>query len=210
MAREKKGEDPIDYSQMDVSKLMGALGDVPNLIGEQVQGTLTTIFEGLKKGVMPKQAFHIPDGAVDSIYTQAYNMYNQGKYKEATYLFQILMLLDPGVSKHVMGCAACLHRQGLYDKAAQIYALCATLDVDNPMPHFHAADCYIKLQAPELAIVCLKSVISCAKEKEEHKVVKERAMMMLETVEAEVKARREGTSEVPSREEDPASPEPIA
>ena len=170
---------------------MASLGDVSYLIGDHIKETLFMLFEGLKKGVMPNNALNLSSDTTEQIYTKAYNFYNLGKYKEASIIFQLLILLDPKVPKYTIGSAACLHRMELYDKAAQVYMLAASIDPENPLPHFHASDCYIKLKSPDLALLELKSTIACAKDKPEFQIVKERALMMLETVQAEIEARKD-------------------
>jgi type III secretion system low calcium response chaperone LcrH/SycD len=197
----------FDISSIDVNKLIASLGDVAYLIGDHIQETLSIALNGLNKGIMPKNVLNLPPDTVEQIYTKAYNFYNQGKYKEASIIFQLLILLDPTVPKYMLGSAACLHRMELYEKAAQVYLLTAALDPENPLLHFHASDCYMKLHAPELALLELKNTIACAKDKQEFQIVKERAMMMLETVQAQIQARKE---EKNTEAEDKGGAEPIS
>src|SRR5437868_5495788 len=89
----KRQTGPVDYSSVDFDKLMASLGDVSYLIGDHIKETLTTLFEGFKRGVTPKQALNISPQSVEQLYTQAYTLYNQGNYKKAIILFQILMLI---------------------------------------------------------------------------------------------------------------------
>ncbi|MBS0656477.1 MAG: SycD/LcrH family type III secretion system chaperone [Verrucomicrobia bacterium] len=177
---------PVDFSSVNIGKMMNAMGDVNTVTGQHMESTLSMLFEGLKKGIVPKQPLGIGEEKIESLYTHAYTLYNQGKYKDASYLFLGLMVIDPGTSKHLMGCAACFHRQDMFEKAAQLYTLCAASDVKNPLPDFHAADCYIKLQFPQLAALHLKNAIDRAKASPEHALVKERAQIMLQTIEQEI------------------------
>src|SRR5260221_14564233 len=110
----------------------------------------------MKKGVMPKAALRIGDDTMEEIYTQAYNLYNQGRYKEASYIFRMLMMLDFTTPKYILGLAASLHRMKDYQNASNLYMLCAALDPKNPMPHYHSADCYLQIDAMELAILALQ------------------------------------------------------
>lgn len=183
-----------DFPPMDLSKIMEGLGDVGSIAGDHVEGTITAFFGALQKGIMPKKILNLGEDQIETIYTQSYTMYNQGKYKEASYLFTVLMCIDPTVPKHVMGFAACCHRQDMYEKAIELYILCSSLDTENPLPDFHAADCWIKLQSPEAAVVHLKNAIERAKDIPEHAIVKERAIMMIQTLEAEIEAGKKGAS----------------
>jgi len=157
----------------------------------QIKETLEAMYKGIEKGIMPKQMLNVGDDTIEGIYTQAYMLYNQGKFQDAGYLFVVLMLLDPNQSKFHLGSAACLHRLGKYEKAAQVYLLSSSLDQANPLPHFHAADCYIKLKALPLAQMCLKNAIACCGEKKEFELVKERATLMLGALDEEMKKLEE-------------------
>src|SRR5262249_28738689 len=118
-----------------------------------------------------------------------YNLYNQGKFTDASYIFIVLMVLDPNQIKFQLGAAACLHRLGKYERAAQVYLVTSALDQTNPLPHFHAADCYIKMGALPIAEMCLKNTLECCGEKPEHAIVKERAQLMLSAVREELAAQ---------------------
>ena len=123
---------------------------------------------------------------MEAMYAQGYNLYNQGKYKEASYVFRLLMLLDYLTPKYVLGLAACLHRLKDYKSAANIYLLCGTLDAHNPLPHYHAADCYIQLGLTPLAIFSLDMAQTAAGDQPQYSVIKERAKLMRETLHKEM------------------------
>ena len=142
--------------------------------------------QAMTKGMMPKTALRIGDETMEAMYAQGYNLYNQGKYKEASYVFRLLMLLDYLTAKYVLGLAACLHRLKDYKSAANIYLLCGTLDSQNPLPHYHAADCYIQLDALPLAIFSLDMAITAAGNQPQYSVIKERAKLMRETLDKEI------------------------
>jgi type III secretion system low calcium response chaperone LcrH/SycD len=174
---------PLNYQNMSVDKLQDALQSVNINAGKQAQETLKELMEAvIKKGIMPKQALQIADETMEAIYTQGYNLYNQGKYFEASYLFRLLMMLDPITPKYTLGVAACLHRAKDFKNAANIYTLCAALDPTNPLPHFHAADCYLKLKAFELARFSLSMAINIAGEQPQYTIVKERAILMRSSI----------------------------
>ncbi len=167
-------------------------------IGAQLRETLNMMYEAIKKGIQPKQMLKIGDETLEGIYTQAYLFYNKGDFKDAAYLFVILMMLDPMEPKYALGSGACLHRLGKYEKAAQVYLLSSSRDPQNPLPHFHAADCYIKLKALPLADMCLKNAINCCGDKKEYELIKERATLMLQAVSEELDAMMKESQESPS------------
>lgn len=142
--------------------------------------------EAANKGIMPRHALQLGDDTMEAIYSQGYNLYNQGRYKEASYIFRLLMLLDYMTPKYILGLAACLHRMKDYKSAANIYQLCGVIDPKNPLPHYHAADCYIQLGVPILAIFSLNMAIVSAGDQPQYAVVKERATLMKDALHKQV------------------------
>jgi type III secretion system low calcium response chaperone LcrH/SycD len=158
-----------------------------SLAGGPAKDTIKALLtQAMTKGVMPKTALRLGDETMEAMYAQGYNLYNQGKYKEASYVFRLLMLLDYLTPKYTLGLAACLHRLKDYKNAANIYLLCGTLDAQNPLPHYHAADCYIQLGLPPLALFSLDMAITVAADQPQYSVIKERARCMRETVHKEI------------------------
>jgi type III secretion system low calcium response chaperone LcrH/SycD len=154
-----------------------------NFASGSATDTLKSILsQAINSGIMPRQALKLSDDTMEAIYGQAYNLYNQGKYKEASYVFRLLMLLDYLTTKYMMGLAACLHRLHDYKQAANTYLLCGTLDSKNPLPHYHAADCYLQLQAPLLASFSLGLAVAAAADQPQYAIIKERASLMKEAL----------------------------
>jgi type III secretion system low calcium response chaperone LcrH/SycD len=139
------------------------------------------------KGIMPRHALQLGDDTMEAIYGQGYNLYNQGRYKEASYIFRLLMLLDYMTPKYILGLAACLHRLKDYKTATNVYLLCGTIDATNPLPHYHAADCYIQLGIPLLATFSLGLAIKAAGDQPQYSIVKERATLMREALYKQLK-----------------------
>ena len=178
----------LDLEKMDLNKIQDTLQRVNFAAGKEAEDALKAIMEQvLKKGIMPKTALKIGDDTMEAIYTQAYNLYNQGKYKESSYIFRLLMMLDFTTSKYILGLAACLHRMKEYQNAAHLYILCSALDPTNPMPHYHSADCYLQLNALDLAIFALDMAIKAAADQPQYSTIKERAILLKSGIEVQAK-----------------------
>lgn len=179
----------MDMNSMNLDKMdMNKVGDVLQKInfaaGKQAEETFKMIMEKvLDRGIMPKEALRIGDDTMEAIYTQAYNLYNQGRYKEASYIFRLLMLLDFSTPKFTLGLAACLHRMKDYINASNLYLLCAALDQKNPMPHYHSADCYLQMGMNELAILALGMAVTTAGEQPQYAILRERASLLKKSLE---------------------------
>jgi type III secretion system low calcium response chaperone LcrH/SycD len=169
-----------ELEKMDIAQLQALIQRIDvKKGGKEAEGQLQLAMEyAMKKEIMPKTALKISDETMEAIYSQAYALYNQGKYKEASYVFRFLMLLDLSTSKYVLGIAACLHRMKDFANAANLYFLAAALDPENPIPHYHATDCYIQLGFPALAIIALQMAINTCGDKPQYQVLKERAKLL--------------------------------
>lgn len=195
-----------NFDKMDLPQIQDSLQKINfGTPGKKAENTLKAIMEAsLKKGIMPKQALQITDDTMEAIYTQAYNLYNQSKFRDASFIFRLLMLLDFTTPKYVLGLAACAHRLREFTNAANLYFLCAAIDPSNPLPHFHAADCYIQLGALGLATYSLSLAISTAGIQPQYEVIKQRAELMQEALDKQIEAAQ---AQNPSPAEEPSSSE---
>lgn len=179
-ATKEAGIDTTDMPQKIASLLATAGGPARDTV-------ISLLTAALNKGIMPKQALQLGDDTMEAIYSQAYTLYNQGRYKEASYIFRMLMLLDYATPKYPMGLAACQHRQKDYKSAANIYLLCGTLEPTNPLPHYHAADCYMQLNYSMMALFSLGLAIKAAGTQPQYAIIKERASLMREALKKQIK-----------------------
>lgn len=186
----------LDFEKMDMGQISDILQRVNFAAGKKAEETLKVLLEAvIKRGVMPRQALKLGDETMEAIYTQGYNLYNQGRYKEASYIFRLLTLLDFMTPKYILGMAASLHRLKKYKDAANLYLMCGALDPANPYPHFHSADCYLQINAVEIAILCLSMAISVAGDQPQHALLKQRATLLKQSLEQKAQERAEGKME---------------
>jgi len=139
-----------------------------------------------QKNIMPKDALGLSDDVVEGIYGQAYRLYNSGKYGEASQLFRLLLTLNSADPKYTLGLAACYHMQKDYRNAAAAYAISAVIDPDNPVLYYHSSDCYMNLGDPKSALLALEIAVNRAGGKPEHQLLKDRALMAMESLKEEI------------------------
>jgi len=139
------------------------------------------------KGKLLKDAMGLSDEMLEGIYTFAYRLYTLGKYDESLQMFRLLIMLNPMESKYTLGLAACFHMQKDYRSAASSYSLCSMIDPGDPMPYYHASDCYMNMDKPELAVDALRKCIERCGEGETHQQVKNRAEVTLSNIAGEKK-----------------------
>ncbi len=143
--------------------------------------------KAVQQGVMPKDVLGLSDAMVEGIYGQAYRLYNTGKYKDACQLFRLLIMLNSTESKYAMGLAACFHMLKEYRNAVSTYAMCGVIDPNNPIPHYHASDCYIHLNDPVSAVIALEMAIQKAGSRPEYQMIKDRALLTVNSLKQENK-----------------------
>lgn len=139
-----------------------------------------------KDSASAKEAMGLTDAMVEGIYGQAYRLYNTGKYKEASQLFRLLMMLNPKQPKYILGLAACFHMMKEFKNAVEIYTVCGIIDPQSPLPHYHSSDCYMQMKDPVSAIVALEMAVTRAGERAEYKILKDRALLTIENLKKEL------------------------
>ncbi|MBS4168140.1 SycD/LcrH family type III secretion system chaperone [Parachlamydia sp. AcF125] len=141
---------------------------------------------GVKRGLAPKDLMGMNDASVEGIYGQAYHLYNTGKYKDASHLFRLLIMLNGTESKYSMGLAASYHMLKAYESAVQVYAICALLDPENPIPHYHSSDCYIQMGDKVSAMIALKMALERAGNKPQYAPLKDRTTLTIKSLQKEI------------------------
>ncbi len=175
----------MEHEEVEVKKAIEKVGE--GLKGGDLAAQVAEItLSFLKTGVLPKEALGFNDAKVEAIYGQAYRLYNTGRYPEAIELFRLLIGLDSAEPRYTLGLAACFHMMKEYENAAKIYLVAAMLDPENPVPNFHASDCYIQMKDPASAVLFLEMAMDRAGSKPEYQVLKDRAKLTIESLKREI------------------------
>lgn len=133
-----------------------------------------------KTGLPAKDSLDIPPEHLESIYSLAHNLYENGKYDEAANLFRLLIMIDHFEYKYHFGLAACMQMLEDYLKACTAYMMAASIDIKTPLPHYHAAECFLKMQEPGSACISLDLAIEAAGNQKEFSILKERCLLTRE------------------------------
>lgn len=166
-------------------------------VGSQVKAQAASKMKGvsqelLQKGQVPKDLLGMNDAMMEGIYGQAYRLYNTGKYRDACQLFRLLIMLNTSEPKYIMGLAACFHMLKEYKSAVETYLLAAMIEPDNPVPHFHASDCYIQSNNQVSALVSLEMAVKRAGKKPQFATLKDRALLTIQSLKKEI-LEKQGT-----------------
>lgn len=174
--------------------MKGGRQDINKIVEEMSQGMEREQTKRLEQfaskmvgpGVSPKDTMGLSDQMVEGIYAQAYRMYNSGKYKEASQLFRLLIMLNGAEPKYSLGLAACFHMVKEYETAAEAYTTCGMIDPNNPIPHYHASDCYLQMGDKVSAMIALEMAVKRSGSKPEFSQLKDRALMTIESLKEEI------------------------
>lgn len=136
----------------------------------------------IKQGMVPREALAMDPATVEGLYGQAYQHYNTGHYQESARLFHMLQLLDPVESKFGIGLAACYQMMEDYGNAILTYNMVTIIDPENPVPHYHTSDCYLKMHVPAAAVGELEMAVELCGNKPEYATMKSRALLMIKSI----------------------------
>lgn len=136
----------------------------------------------VQNAASPKDAMGLTDAMIEGIYGQAYRLYNTGKYRDASQLFRLLIMLNATEPKYTMGLAACFHMMKEYKAAADVYSLMSVIDAKSPIPFYHASDCFMQMGDNPSAIIALQMAIERAGDNPTYKTLKDRALLTVESL----------------------------
>ena len=103
----------------------------------------------IEKGSTLKQLKGVSNEELEAVYSLAFGYYRTGKYDEASKLFQFLVLFDHLNAKFWFGLGAVQQAMKDYQGAVASYGYCSFLNLENPKPQLHAAECFLALGGPE-------------------------------------------------------------
>lgn len=177
----------------DAQQIRKATEELGTVVGkERTKDFQTAAAKVVHDGMMPKDVMGLSEAMVEGIYGQAYRLYNTGKYKDASQLFRLLIMLNSAEPKYSMGLAACFHMMKDYKNAVSTYSICSVIDPASPIPHYHASDCYIHLNDPASAKIALENAIKNAGDKPEYQTLKDRALLSLDVVNKDIQEKKKG------------------
>jgi type III secretion system low calcium response chaperone LcrH/SycD len=145
-----------------------------------------SLMKMLEKGIIAKDTFGISNEKIEALYSQAYILYNTGKFRDAIGLFRILIMLDPSEARYLIGLAASYHLLKEYRNAIKTYTICLALDPNNPIPFFHLSDCYYQINDKASALVTLNMAVKRAENKPEYQILKDRALLTMTSIKKDI------------------------
>jgi type III secretion system low calcium response chaperone LcrH/SycD len=96
---------------------------------------------------------------INALYIVAYNLYSEQKYREALDVFNSIAFYNHFDKRGWIGSAACFQLLHYYEDAITCYITASLIDIEDPLPLFHAAECYSALKKYSEAILSLDAVL---------------------------------------------------
>ena len=115
---------------------------------KKIAGDMTTVRE--LKG--------ITDAEMEAVYSLGFNFYRTGNIENAEKVFKFLVLFDHFNPKYWIGMGAVLQVKKQYHGAITAYAYASFLDIHDPKPQYHAAECYLALSDRPNALSALAAL----------------------------------------------------
>lgn len=81
----------------------------------------------------------------EAVYLTAYRHYRAGDFREARKWFALLATAAPGEPRAHMGLGACLQMEQAHERAVRHYVLASVLDLTDPLPAIHGAECLMAM-----------------------------------------------------------------
>lgn len=100
-----------------------------------------------KEATSPLRSYS--DAERETLYSSGYHFYAQGSFEKASDLFLQLILCEPYEENYWRGLASSYQMQSKWDEALHAWALCALLKEEDPLPHYHAAECLFSKKEKE-------------------------------------------------------------
>jgi type III secretion system low calcium response chaperone LcrH/SycD len=172
---------PNTKNDLSDDEMMEVIDIVNESIAPELQDKMKSFAKSVFiDGVSPKEAMGINSDMLEGMYAQAYRLFNNGKYSDAGTLFRLLIMIEPKEHKYIMGLAATTHMMKDYENAGQLYILAGCSDLKNPMPYYHASDCYLSIDNKVLAHSVLEIASDICGDKKEYAVIKDRCKLSID------------------------------
>lgn len=108
---------------------------------EQGIGVLEHLASGKPLGPLMGQTVK----SQEALYYVAHLLYTQARYVDSMRIFAHLLAIDHTDRRYHNGFAACHHMQRNYLQALKFYGIASALDLTDPEPVIHIAECHLAL-----------------------------------------------------------------
>lgn len=134
--------------------------------------------EHFSKGGTLGDLHGLEDRDYEAMYAVAHGMYAQERYADAQKLFSFLVACNPFDRRFHLALASSFQMTGDFEKAIGYYSMASVMDMKDPLPTFHTAECLAALGRVTEAREALEIVVEQSGAAE-HATLKQRASGLL-------------------------------
>lgn len=176
--KEIEATKPVEVNDELIDKLIKEYGS--ELSPAEKEKARAVIKEVYVEGHTPGQAMNISKAILDWSYMNAYKLYQTGNFKEAIPTFRVLQWLDPTRFEFTFGLAACYQMIKDYENAIIWYLKLSARFPENPLPLFHAADCFKNKKLHSVCYATLQEVIRICGNDPRYSKIAEKSRLLAE------------------------------
>ena len=117
------------------------------------------IVDILSQGITLGNLLNFSDEEYEALYALGYSFYNQAQYSDASKFFSYLLMHNPTEKRFITALGSSLQMLKRYEEAIQYHCMASVMDMDDPLPTFHTAECFIGLGHKKEAAEALEQVL---------------------------------------------------
>lgn len=140
----------------------------------------------IEQGGTLSDALDIKKDELEAMYTLAYQKYQNGNFKEALSVFQLLCHCNHFEAKYVLGLGATHQALKHYKLAAETYGFAAFAHPKDPRFPYHAAECHLALDNWRVAGTCFEMALDRSQGDQQHKILHEKAQRQFDILETKL------------------------
>lgn len=133
----------------------------------------------LSNGGTLGSVFDYSDADYEVLYALGHSLYAQARYQEAMRVFGYLVMHNHMEKRFMEAFASSLQMLKSYKEAVKYYSLASVMDMSDPLPTFHTAECMVALGWRDEAREALGYVLNQSSAPE-YAELKQRAQAMLD------------------------------
>ena len=127
--------------------------------GDDLEALIASVTQAFSDGATLGDLMGYEERDYEAVYALGHNFYSQARYLDALKAFSFLVMNNPLERRFSNAMASSLQMLKQYDNAIGFYSLASFMDIADPRPTFHTAECMIALKRMDQAVEALEIVI---------------------------------------------------
>lgn len=118
-----------------------------------------TLAQAITQGTNLATLMDYTDQELEAIYALGHSLYSQEQYSNAVKCFAFLVANVQTDKRYTSALASSLQMLKRYEEAMQYHCMATLMDVEDPLPLFHTAECFINLGQIQEAQEALQEIL---------------------------------------------------